>query len=78
MKVTLETIIAIVGAIGVIGGIISWWLSRILEDRKDSIQQAMELKFLREELAEIKREDIAEMKKDIEEIQKWYNNGRNN
>ncbi len=56
MKLTLESLIAIIGAIGVVGGIIAWWLNRILDDRKDSIEQAMEIRFLKQELAEVKKE----------------------
>lgn len=70
MKITIETIFALVSAVGVVGGIIAWWLGRILDDRKDSIQQAMKINYLEKEMEEIK--------KDIADIQHWYNNGKNN
>lgn len=70
MKEKIETILAIVTAVGVVGGIIAWWLGRILDDRKDSIEQAMKINYLQKEIDDIK--------KDIAEIQHWYNNGRNN
>jgi membrane protein YqaA with SNARE-associated domain len=70
MKITIETIFALVSAVGVVGGIIAWWLGRILDDRKDSIEQAMKINYLEKEMEDIK--------KDIADIQHWYNNGRNN
>lgn len=70
MKVTIETIFALVSAVGVVGGIIAWWLGRILDDRKDSIEQATKINYLEKEMEDIK--------KDIADIQHWYNNGRNN
>jgi membrane protein YqaA with SNARE-associated domain len=70
MKITIETIFALVSAVGVVGGIIAWWLGRILDDRKDSIEQAMKINYLEKEMEEIK--------KDIADIQHWYNNGKNN
>ena len=52
MKITIETIFALVSAVGVVGGIIAWWLGRILDDRKDSIQQAMKINYLEKEMEE--------------------------
>lgn len=70
MKITIETIFALVAAVGTVGGIIAWWLGRILQERKDSIEQHMEIGYIKKEMSE--------MKKDIEELQEWRNGNRMN
>lgn len=57
MKVSIETVVTIITGLGVIGGIISWWLSKILGSIRDNIAQGLEIEHLKNEVAEM-RQDI--------------------
>lgn len=65
-----ETIFAIISAIGVIGGILAWFLSRLLDDRLDAKESKMEIGFLKERFGRLEKE--------FEKVEKWYNNDKSN
>lgn len=64
MKVSIETIVTCISGIGVVGGIISWWLSKILGSVRDNIAQGLEIEHMKQELAEMKQ-DIKDIKSKI-------------
>lgn len=68
--IDLSTIFAFVGAIGVIGGILAWFLSRLLDDRLDAKESKMEIGYLKEK--------FAKLEKDFEKVERWYNNDKSN
>lgn len=68
--IDFNTILAVVAAVGTLGGIFAWWLSKFLEDRMSSLKNKMEIDFIKQRLDKIDE--------DIEEIQEWYNKGRMN
>lgn len=70
LEIGISSFGAFVTAAGVIVGILSWWLAKLLSDKKDMTIVQMELKHMKEELEEAK--------KDIQQLQDWYNRGRNN
>lgn len=62
MTETIKIILSIISAIGVFAGILAWWIGKMLADKKDSITHALEIDFLKKELAEIKS-DLREFKR---------------
>lgn len=60
----------VIGAGGLIFGIYSYFTSGVLADKTKIITHDIEIKHLKDE--------IADMKEDIEDLQEWYNKGRNN
>lgn len=68
--IDLSTILAVVAAVGTLGGILAWFLSRLLDDRLDAKESKMEIGFLKEK--------FDRMEKDFEKIERWYNNDKMN
>lgn len=62
MTETIKVILSIISAIGVFAGILAWWIGKMLSDKKDSITHALQIDFLKNELAEIKS-DLKEFKR---------------
>ncbi len=65
MTETLKIIFSVISAVGVVGGILAWWIGKMLSDKKDSITHALEIEFMKKQLIEIK-EDLKEFKKDFD------------
>jgi ubiquinone biosynthesis protein UbiJ len=55
-----ELILGIVGAIGTVGAILAWWLSKLLNDKKEMTIMVMDIKYMKEK--------IDDMKKDIDHL----------
>lgn len=67
-NVTFADIAVGIGAAGTMGAIIVWWVSRILDLRKEIIQLQMKVEF--------QEKEIKELRKDMDKFEGWYN-GRN-
>jgi cell division protein FtsL len=70
MSVTFGDIAVGIGAAGTLGAIVVWWISRILDLRKEIIQLQMHREF--------DRQEINELKEEVKELKDYYNRGRNN
>lgn len=70
MNVTFGDIAVGIGAAGTLGAIVVWWVSRILDLRKEIIQLQMKDEFKAKQI-----EDLCER---IEKVEDYYNRGRNN
>ncbi len=79
--IDLSTILAVVAAVGTLGAIFAWWLSRFLEDRLDSKEGKMEIGFLKERFVRMEKDNearFARLEKDVENLQdNWNRVGRN-
>lgn len=74
----IETIFSIVSAVGVIGGILAWFLSRLLDDRLDAKESKMEIGYMKKEMKEQKElfnEKINDLKLIMKKYEDWYDNG---
>lgn len=69
-KVTIDTIFIAIGAAGTLGGIIVWWVSRILDFRKEIIQLQMKVEY--------QEKEIKDLRHDLDRMEEIYNRGRNN
>lgn len=69
-KETVESILLLIGIIAPTAAFIVFWVGKLLNLRKEIIELQMNQGF--------DRQHMAEMKKDIEQLQNWYNSGRNN
>lgn len=54
MTETAKIIFSIISAIGVFAGILAWWISKLLADKKDIITNALEISHLQREIGELK------------------------
>lgn len=64
MTETAKIIFSIISAIGVFAGILAWWISKLLADKKDSITNALEISYL--------RHDFGKMEEDIKELTRKF------
>ncbi len=64
MTETAKIIFSIISAIGVFAGILAWWISKLLADKKDSITNALEISHL--------RHDFGKMEEDIKELTRKF------
>lgn len=62
MTDTLKIIFSVISAIGVVSGVLAWWVSKLLADKKDTITHALEIDFMKKQLVEIK-DDIKDIKR---------------
>lgn len=60
----------IIGAGGLLFGVYSYFTSGVLADKTKIITHDIEIKHLKEE--------ISDLKEDVQQLQEWYNKGRNN
>ena len=60
-----EKMIGVIGAIGVIGGILSWWLSRLLNEKKETTEMHMDIKYLSKRIEDAEK-DIEHLTVEIE------------
>lgn len=56
MSNVLEIVVTVTGAAVMVGGIFVWWVSRILNFRKEIIELQMKVSYLEKENEEIKRD----------------------
>lgn len=67
MNITREAIILTIGIISLIGGGFAWWFARILSERKEDITQTITLKYLSEDIKQIK-DELKDVKSKCEHI----------
>lgn len=69
-KDTIEAILLLIGILTPLAAFVVFWVGKLLNLRKEIIELQMNQGF--------DRQQMSEMKKHIEQLQEWYNNGRNN
>jgi hypothetical protein len=69
-KETLESILLLIGVIAPAAAFVVFWVGKLLNLRKEIIELQMNQQF--------DRQRIVNLEKDIEQLQEWYNRGRNN
>jgi hypothetical protein len=65
MQDTAETILKIIGAAGIAGGILAWWIGKMLADKKDDIVNQLNITHLTERVKDLE-DELKELKKDFE------------
>jgi len=65
MTETAKIIFSIITAIGVFAGILAWWISKMLADKKDSITNALDIGYLKHEFTRL-QEDVKELENKFE------------
>lgn len=69
MKVNYELIGVVIAAIVAFAGIISWWISKFLSDKKD-------ITVLQVKMKDLERR-VAKNEEKIEKVEGWYNGDNN-
>lgn len=64
MQNTAETLLKIICAAGVVGGILAWWIGKMLADKKDDIINQLNITHLTEKVKELQH-DLDELKKEF-------------
>lgn len=65
MQNIAEALLKIIGAVGIVAGILAWWMSKILADKKDDIVNQLNITHLTERVKDLEHE-LEEFKKEFE------------